>query len=50
MFAERYAIPVMTTADGKGIFPENHPLSLRVYGFSGNTWATDVDAADADAV
>ena len=38
VFAERYAIPVMTTADGKGIFPENHPLSLRVYGFSSNTW------------
>jgi acetolactate synthase-1/2/3 large subunit len=38
VFAERYAIPVMTTADGKGIFPEGHPLSLRVYGFSSNTW------------
>jgi acetolactate synthase-1/2/3 large subunit len=38
VFAERYAIPVMTTADGKGIFPEGHPLSLRVYGFASNTW------------
>jgi acetolactate synthase-1/2/3 large subunit len=38
VFAERYAIPVMTTADGKGVFPENHPLSLRVYGFSSCTW------------
>jgi acetolactate synthase I/II/III large subunit len=38
VFAERYAIPVMTTADGKGIFPEGHPLSLRIYGFASNTW------------
>jgi acetolactate synthase-1/2/3 large subunit len=39
VFAERYAIPVMTTPDGKGVFPESHPLSLRVYGFASNTWA-----------
>lgn len=39
LFAERYAIPVMTTPDGKGVFPESHPLSLRVYGFASNTWA-----------
>src|SRR6266478_2914620 len=39
IFAERYAIPVMTTPDGKGVFPESHPLSLRVYGFASNTWA-----------
>jgi acetolactate synthase-1/2/3 large subunit len=38
VFAERYAIPVMTTPDGKGVFPEGHPLSLRVYGFASNTW------------
>lgn len=38
IFAERYGIPVMTTADGKGVFPESHPLSLRVYGFASNTW------------
>jgi acetolactate synthase-1/2/3 large subunit len=35
---ERYAIPVMTTPDGKGIFPEQHPLSLRVYGFCSCLW------------
>ena len=39
VFAERYAIPVMTTPDGKGVFPEGHQLSLRVYGFASNTWA-----------
>jgi acetolactate synthase-1/2/3 large subunit len=39
IFAERYAIPVMTTPDGKGVFPEGHSLSLRVYGFASNTWA-----------
>ena len=38
-FAERYAIPVMTTPDGKGIFPESHSLSLRVYGFCSCLWA-----------
>lgn len=38
IFAERYAIPVMTTPDGKGVFPEGHSLSLRVYGFASNTW------------
>lgn len=37
-FSERYAIPVMTTADGKGIFPESHPLSLGVYGFASCQW------------
>ena len=39
IFAERYGIPVMTTPDGKGVFPEGHLLSLRVYGFASNTWA-----------
>ena len=38
MFVERYGIPVMTTPDGKGVFPEGHSLSLRVYGFASNTW------------
>jgi acetolactate synthase-1/2/3 large subunit len=38
-FAENYGIPVMTTPDGKGVFPEGNSLSLRVYGFASNTWA-----------
>jgi acetolactate synthase I/II/III large subunit len=37
-FVERYAIPVATTADGKGIFPESHAMSLRSYGFASCTW------------
>jgi acetolactate synthase-1/2/3 large subunit len=37
-FVENYGIPVMTTPDGKGVFPEEHSLSLRVYGFASNTW------------
>jgi acetolactate synthase I/II/III large subunit len=37
-FAERYAIPIMTTPDGKGIFPETHDLSLRVYGCASCLW------------
>jgi acetolactate synthase I/II/III large subunit len=40
-FAEvvaRFGIPVMTTPDGKAIFPETHPLSLRNYGLAGCLW------------
>ncbi len=37
-FVEQYAIPVMTTSDGKGVFPEDHPLSLRVYGVADCIW------------
>lgn len=38
LFAETYAIPIMTTADAKGIFPETHELSLRVYGMADCLW------------
>jgi acetolactate synthase-1/2/3 large subunit len=37
-FVERFGIPVMTTLDGKGIFPETHLLSLRAFGKSGCMW------------
>lgn len=32
----RYQIPFMTTMDGKGYLPENHELSLGVFGSSGD--------------
>lgn len=35
---EKYAIPVMTTPDAKGIFPETHELSLRNYGMTACAW------------
>ncbi|MGB5272532.1 MAG: thiamine pyrophosphate-binding protein [Flavobacteriaceae bacterium] len=38
LFAESFAIPIMTTADAKGIFPESHELSLRVYGMADCMW------------
>jgi acetolactate synthase I/II/III large subunit len=35
---DRFAIPVMTTPDAKGIFPESHPLSLRNFGTAFCEW------------
>lgn len=35
---EKFALPVMTTPDGKGIFPETHGLSLRNYGMTACSW------------
>ena len=37
-FVEAFAVPVMTTPDAKGIFPESHPLSLRNYGMCACAW------------
>lgn len=37
-FVERHQIPVMTTPEAKGLFPEGHPLSLRNYGLAGCAW------------
>ena len=37
-FIEKFAIPVMTSPDGKGIFPETHALSLRNYGMTACNW------------
>ena len=36
--ADHFAIPGMTTPDGKGIFPESHPMSLRNYGMTPCLW------------
>jgi acetolactate synthase-1/2/3 large subunit len=35
---ERLAVPVMTSPDAKGVFPETHDLSLRNYGIAGCCW------------
>lgn len=34
-FSEKWEIPVATTLRAKGVFPENHPLSLGVFGYAG---------------
>jgi acetolactate synthase I/II/III large subunit len=34
-FAEHWSIPVATTLRAKGAFPEDHPLSLGVFGYAG---------------
>ncbi|MCB1502764.1 MAG: thiamine pyrophosphate-binding protein [Bauldia sp.] len=38
--AERYSIPVATTLRAKGVMPEDHPLSLGVFGYAGTRHAT----------
>ncbi len=48
-FAEATGIPVVTTATGKGVIAENHPMALGPFG----TWGTQVasmTAAEADLI
>ena len=48
--AERWSIPVATTLRAKGVFPEDHALSLGVFGYAGTRHATAAildDPADA---
>ncbi len=37
-FVESRGIPIITTADGKGVFPEDHELSLRMFGIANSIW------------
>ncbi len=39
-FAEEFHIPVATTLKAKGVFPEDHPLSLGVFGYAGTRHAS----------
>ena len=39
--AERWSIPVATTLRAKGLFPEDHALSLGVFGYAGTRHATN---------
>src|SRR5262249_7794886 len=39
--AERFTIPVATTLRAKGVFPEDHALSLGVFGYAGTRHATN---------
>lgn len=41
VFAERYEIPVATTLRAKGVFPEDHRLSLGVFGYAGHRHAIE---------
>jgi acetolactate synthase-1/2/3 large subunit len=40
-FAERFDIPVATTLRAKGVFPEDHRLSLGIFGYAGHRPAID---------
>lgn len=45
-FAETYSIPVATTLNGKGSFPEDHPLSVGVFGYAGHPHAIETILSD----
>ncbi len=48
--AERFSIPIATTPKGKGVFPEDHRLSLGVLGLGGHPSVRDYLAAGVDLV
>lgn len=46
-FAETFEIPVATTLAGKSVFPENHRLSMGVFGWFGNPRAIETILSDS---
>lgn len=48
--AEALAIPMATTLSGKGVIPENHPLSLDVIGSLGGTSTARKFVEEADVI
>jgi acetolactate synthase-1/2/3 large subunit len=46
-FAEKYQIPVATTLRAKGVLPEDHPLSLGVFGYAGTRHAIEALLANS---
>ena len=49
-FSDRFSIPVATTLSAKGLFPEDHPNALGVYGYSGNKRAIEAFKNGVDGV
>lgn len=45
-FAETFRIPVATTLKAKGVFPEDHELSLGVFGYAGTQHASKALLSD----
>ena len=48
--AEGLAVPVATTLSGKGVIPENHPLSLGVVGLLGGSSVARAFVEEADVI
>ncbi|MFP3950808.1 MAG: thiamine pyrophosphate-binding protein [Candidatus Bathyarchaeia archaeon] len=48
--AEIYGMPVGTTINGKGSFPETHPLSIGVVGARGGTDISNAIVSEADLI
>lgn len=49
-FVEKYKIPVITTGNGRGVIPEDHPLSLGRVGFGGGSTYADRAFEESDFI